>query len=176
MAKIEKILEKNEKRLQISNYLPEECKELNSEGKLIEEDYITIKKLPYDIKIKIKFLSMKAFNGTASKELLKKYREKGHSISDLQNINTENREQIMDFMLDIDFKNIETEEMSDSTLSIERYIIDYGVDEDKHSFKDMEGKQIKLNFDTLNNFGNENLIKFVIDNIKSFSKGFTLGE
>ena len=136
----------------------------------------TYKKIPYDIKTKIKYLSMKSFGGATSKELLKKYKASGHSIKDLEELNTENSNEIMDFMLDIDFKNIETEEMARSTLLIEQYIIDYGIDKQNHSFKDKNDNPIELNYETINALGNENLIKYIINNIKSFSKGFTLGE
>ncbi len=176
MAKIEKILEKNEKKLQISKFLDDACKEVDAEGNLKDDDFVTIRKIPYDIKIKIKYLSMKSFGGATSKELLKKYKASGHSMNDLQNLNTENSNEIMDFMLDVDFTKLETDEMSNSTLLIEKYIIDFGVDPYKHSFIDADNKSIELNYETLNTIGNENLVKYIIDNIKTFSKGFMLGE
>ena len=175
MARLEQILEKNEKRLVITKYLPDECKEFDQDGRP-KEEFITIKKIPYDIKTKIKYISMKSFGGATSKEILKKYKASGHSLKDLENLNTNNKNEIMDFMVDIDFKNLETEEMARSTLLVEQYLLDYGVHEAKHSFKDMNDKPIKLNYETLNTIGNENLVKYIIDNIKDFSKGFSLGE
>jgi hypothetical protein len=175
MARIDKILERNEKKLVITQFISEECKEYDEEGN-VKEDYITIKKIPYDIKTKIKYLSMKSFGGSTSKELLKKYKASGHKISDLENLNTEDSNEIMDFMLDIDFKNIETEDMAKSTLLIEQYIIEYGIDSKKHSFKDTKDNPIELNYETINYLGSEGLIKYILDNIKSFSKGFMLGE
>ena len=176
MARFQQILEKNEKKLIISQFLPNECKEFDENGNLIEEDYVTIKKIPYDIKTKLKFLSMKSFGGKTSKEMLKKCREKGIKISEIDKLNTENPDEIMNFMLDIDFEKMETSQMSNATIIMEQYILDYGIYKEKHSFKDQNDKPIELNYDTLNNIGNEKLIKYIIDNIKTFSKGFMLGE
>lgn len=188
--RVDKILERNEKKLVISQFLPSECKEIK-ETKVIkdektgeekeiiiyeENDYITIKKIPYDIKTKMKFIAMKSFGGNASKEILKKCRAKGIKISEIEKLNTENSDEIMDFILDIDYKEIETNQMANATLMIEQYILDYGIDKAKHTLMDEKGEPIELNYETLNNIGNENLIKYIIDNIKEFSKGFMLGE
>jgi hypothetical protein len=174
MARLERILESNEKKLNISRFLPDECKEKDAEGNLKDDDYITIKKIPHDIKSKIRILSLKSFGGEASKAMLKKIKEKGYSIKDIENIEAENIEEVTEFMLDIDYSSMETDEMSRSTLLIEQYILDYGVDKEKHSFRDFNDKPIDLNYETLNIIGNEFLIKYIVDNIKSFSKGFVL--
>ena len=39
MARIDKILERNEKKLDITQFISEECKEYDEEGKL-KEDYV----------------------------------------------------------------------------------------------------------------------------------------
>jgi hypothetical protein len=174
MARIGKILEKNGKKLFISQFLPDEIKEKDKDGNY-KEDYITIKKLPYEIKTKIKYLSMKSFSGVTQKEILKKFKESGYNYNDLQNLNTGDNKEVMDFMLDIDFANIETEDMAKSTLKVEKFILEYGIDPDKHSFKD-GNKKIELNYETLNAIGNEKLIKYIIDNIKVYSEGFILGK
>lgn len=176
MAKIQQILEKNEKRIYIDQFIPKECQERNENGDLLVKDYITIKKIPYDIKTKIKYLSMKSFGGQTSKEIIKNAKKKGYKVEDIQNIDPKNTNAIMDFMVDIDFKSLETEEMTKGTLLIEKYILDYGVDSKKHSFKDEKDNPIELDYKTLNNIGNENLLKYIIDNIKDFSQGFILEE
>jgi hypothetical protein len=175
MARIEKILEKNGKKLTVNDYLPKSWIEQDKEGNDIDE-YITIKKLSYEVKNKIKFFSMKTLDTNTQKKLFESMEKNGLSFNDLQNVDTDNKEAVMKFAKDIDLSNFQTEEMVSSTLDMEKGILNYGVDPKKHSFKNSSGKKIELDYDSLNQMGNEKLIKYLLSEIRKYSRGFELGE
>ena len=175
MARIEKILEKNGKKLVVNDYLPKSWIEPDKDGNDIEE-YITIKKLSYEVKNKIKFFSMRTLNSDTQKKLFESMEKNGLSFKDLQDVDTENKDAVMKFAKDIDLANFQTEEMVLSTLDMEKCILDFGIDPKKHSFKNSSGTKIELNYNSLNDMGNERLIKYLLKNIKEYSRGFELGE
>jgi hypothetical protein len=175
MARIEKILEKNGKKLIVNDYLPKSWIEQDKEGNDIDE-YITIKKLSYDVKNKIKFYSMKTLDNKTQKKLFESMEKNGLSFEDLQKVDTDNKDAVMKFAKDIDLANFQTEEMVTSTLDMEKCILDYGIDPKKHSFKNSKGTKIELDYDSLNEMGNERLIKYLLSEIRTYSRGFELGE
>ena len=173
MAKISQIIEKNEKKLYITRFLPESIIEKDENGEIKDIEYITIKKIPYSIKRKIDFLSMGSLSGEMGKEIFKKLKEKGLNYSDMQKMSEVEQAELI---LNMKLTNESAENMNKMTVELAQIILSNGVDKNKHTFFDDKGNPIELNYDFWETIGNEDLIKYVIKEIKSFSKGFSLGE
>jgi len=169
MANINKIIESNEKKLIISDFIPDEMKDIDSSGKFLE-DFVTIKKISYTIKKKIDFLSTNTLSGATSKAIFKKAKEKGVEYKDINKNLTD--EEKLDIYMGLNLDSKESENMNDITLNIEKIKIEYGIDKDKHSFTDKDGKKIELNFEYLSAIGNEPLIIYIIKQIDDFSNNF----
>jgi len=167
MAKIGTILDSNEKKIVITQFIPVECRE---EG---VEDYVTIKKLPYTIKKKIETMSMNSISGQTGKELFKYLKKTGKKPSDLASIDPM---ESMDIMSSIKISDEEAVSLSKTTTEIMRNTINYGVDPAKHSFRDMNDKPIVLDYDALDQIGNTSLIDCLVGLINEHSAGFILGE
>lgn len=173
MARINKIYEKNEKKLIISQFLPDEIRD-------DEEDYITIRRLSHSDKLKLQLLATDTFDGQTQKNIFQKAKEKGLTMEDIDNMPDVDKAM---FFMECKLENKDKEKIGNMTIEYEKIIFNNGVDPKKHSFynikivKDKEIKEpIELDYDFLDKLGNEKLIKFILENIKDFSKGFQLGK
>jgi hypothetical protein len=119
---------------------------------------------------------MKTLDNKTQKKLFESMEKNGLSFEDLQKVDTDNKDAVMKFAKDIDLANFQTEEMVTSTRDMEKCILDFGIDPKKHSFKNSSGKKIELNYDSLNEMGNEKLIKYLLAEIRKYSKGYEPGE
>jgi len=171
MARVERILEKNGKKLLINKFLSEEIREKDEQGNF-KDDFVNIKKLSYSVKKKIDFISMNNFTGKSGKNLFSLLKKKNLSIESMNIMNPADKAELMIEMMSSDDTNI----LQKMTLELAELIIDNGIDENDHSFIGEENKPVKLNYKFLESLGNVQLIEFIIDEIKTFSKGFVLGE
>ena len=171
--KVAKILERSEKKVFIDMFLPEECQSFDEQGNLKEVEYITIKKIPYSIKQKMKFVSMNTMSGETGKHIFKLMKQKKYDTNKLESMTDIEKAQ---FMLDMGLSTKDSERMTDMTIEMVKLILDYGVDKTKHSFVDQDDKPITLDYNFWNCIGNEKLIDYIVMKIKSFSNGFSLGE
>lgn len=166
MAKINSIIKSNEKKVGISDYLPAEIRE---EGK---EDFVTIKKLSFSDKKKIEFISMNNLSGKTGKALFDYAKKKGLKYENLQKLSKEDQFDIVStIMTGEDGKAI-----VNNAVELSSVIINCGIDPDNHSFIDDNNEKIKLNFEILSSLGNDYLIDYLVEEIKTFSQGFILGE
>lgn len=172
MARIKRILESNEKKLIITDFLADEVKEKNEDGSY-KEEFITIVKLSREVKTKIKFMSINTLSGQTGKNIFKKMQDKGLNSESLEAMPNEEKAKLM---LDFDFNIDDGQAMETLTVEMEKCIIEHGIHLSKHSFCDENGKAIELNYDFWNAFSNDKLLEFLISQIKLFSKGFSLGE
>jgi hypothetical protein len=60
--------------------------------------------------------------------------------------------------------------------NIETIVLEIGVDAYEHNLEDENGEKVELNYDLWMQIANEKLLKFVVDEIRTFSQGFSLGE
>lgn len=168
--RINSIIEKNEKRINIGMYIQDELKEKDSEGNN-KEDYVTIKKIPYTVKKKIEFLSMNSLSGHAGKAMFKYMKTKG--ISNLDGLSNSEKAEIM---MDMKLSNDDMNEISKMTNETVKNYIDNGIDSLKHSFVDENDKPIDLNYSIIEKLGNDKLIDYLVNEIKNYSDGYVLGE
>lgn len=166
MPKLLNIINSGEKRLDITEY----CKDfLENED---EKAYITIRKMPYSLKRKVHLLTMESLAGKAGKQYLKKLKEMGLSISDLEKLEGE---KALDFMISLDIDLKEQQEISNFGDDVQRLILTNCILPDKHNFIDNNNELIQINdYNFWEKLGDERLIKFVISEIKTFSESFGL--
>jgi Glu-tRNA(Gln) amidotransferase subunit E-like FAD-binding protein len=158
------LLERNEKRIYISKYFGIEDE---------QKEYITIKKLDRSIKKKIQLLSINTISGKTGHNIIKQLKKKGLSIEDLDKIKQTDQ---LDLMLEFDFNKSQADSMTDMTIELEKMILEAGVDPLKHTIENSKGEKLKLNYEFWNKIGNDDLIEFILNAIKDFSQGFSLGE
>lgn len=166
MAKIDLILEKNEKKLNISRFLGADIKE-------DDNDFITIKKIPVSIKNKLKFLAFNSFSGNLGKVIFKELKDKSITFEDYEKMNKIDQAQIM---MNLKLNETDAKEMGKMTNDIAMYLIEYGVHKTNHSFTSSDGKPYHIDYEFFDMLGNEKLTNFVINEIKEFSNGLCLGE
>jgi hypothetical protein len=168
--RVGKILESNEKKLYIDIFLPEaEIKD----DKIVKKEYITIKKMPYAVKKKITFLATGTMSGKTGKHVLKKMKQKGIKISDIDKMSENDQLELME-SFEIDQK--ETENITNMTLEVTRLILEHGIDKKQHSFVDENDKPIELNYEFWEYIGSTELVDYIVKEIKAFSDGYLLGE
>lgn len=186
MAKFSKMLEKNEKRLNISEFLPKEIREVKeiikdsktNEDIIIykDDDYITIKKLPRIVKTKIRFLNQNMFHGQKGKEVLKiihkKMKQKDMDTDKLDKMTPEEQ---LDLMISFNLDIKDYDYMGKTTAEVEKYYLIHGIDSKKHSFVDEKNKKIELTLEFWD-YMPDKMISYIVSQIKLFSKGVSLGE
>ena len=162
MAIIKNIQEKNEIKVDITRFFDVE-----------ESVWITIRKMDAKLKQKVQIMSMASMNNPTGKQLLKKLIEKNIEIEDYDKLPKKEQAKIM---LDLDFDVKEQEEMSTYALKVQQEIINSCVDSKNHNIylDDAQEKKYTVNWDFFNACGDEELIKFVIDEIKNISQSFIL--
>lgn len=172
MPKIKTINSSNEKKIDLTPYF-KDCLE---EGET--EVYVYIKKLPYDIKRKIDFLALETFDSKQQTEMLRKLKESGYTLEDLQD--TEKQLDIIKAtavnLEDMGLDNKSADELFDFTNQMEIMILENGVNPTKHNFKDEDDKNINIDYNFWNCIGNDKLTLKILNEIKTFSTGFSLGE
>lgn len=173
MIVIDKILEKNEKKIYINDYISDEIREKDENGNYKNDDFITIKKLDYKIKKKIEFLSLSSMSGQTGKAIFQNLKKRGIDIGEMEKLTQMEQAEIM---LDMKFTESDSNSITKMTNDIAKCIIDYGVDKHKHSFVDSNNKPIELSYEVFESIGSSLLVDFIIKEIKSFSQGFILGE
>jgi hypothetical protein len=172
MPKMKRINSSNEKKLDLTPYF-KDCLE---EGET--EVYIYIKKLPYEIKRKIDFLAFETFDSKKQSEMLKKLKENGYTLKDLNNPKKQLgiiQATAVSFQ-DMGLDNKSASELFDFTNKMEVIILENGVDHNKHNFKDENDTNVDLDYTFWRTIGNDELTLYVLDQIKVFSKGFSLGK
>jgi len=168
MANYSKILQRNEKKLVIGHFLPDEVKEVDENGEVLNNDFITIKKLPHSIKTKMQILATGTVDGDKQKRMYKALKEKGLSFNDLDSLTDDEK---VELFINMDVPQKDVNGLTDMTLQMQRLILEFGVDSKKHSFVDYE----ELDYDFWESMP-EAMTLFVIKEIENFSKGFSLGE
>jgi len=163
MANLTKILNGNEKKISINNYLSA-C-----DG----EDYVTIKKLRPDLKKKISFLTMSTVEKKTRDVIMKEAKKRGYTVQELESLPDAEK---VDIFASIEFSENEQNRMEDVEKKINESIINNGLCVDKHTIRDDNGNLIKLDYELLNDLGNELLINYIIQEIKTLSEGYYLGE
>jgi hypothetical protein len=161
--RLSKILERSEKKINVGCFFGEED----------EKEYITIKKLPYNIKKKLQFLAMNTMSGQTSKMILKEMKKRGLKAADIDNLSEE--EQI-EIMMELKVDQGASESIANMTLETTKYTIDYGVDPKKHTLYDENDNLVELNYDLISRLGNTYLIEYLVKEIKNFSEGYALGK
>lgn len=167
MAKLANIKAKSEKRLDITDYVKDIAESPE------EKNFITIKKLTNIDKKKIDVMSVNTFEGKKQSELLKEFVKRGFTQDKLEKMTPQEK---LAIWVDLDMEGIDISKASECANDQERLYLECGVDEFNHSFIGEDNKPIELTFDFWNNYASEKLIKYVIDEIKYFSKSYSLGE
>jgi len=170
--RVERILEKNIKRIDISDFLSEDLREKDDDGKL-KPEYVTIKKLSNTVKKKIEFLSLNSLSGQTGKAILSYMKKKNVNPSDFDKMTGNEQAEIL---LDIKINTEDMKSIVEATIEVAKQTIDNGLDELDHTFTDNEGKKIKIGYDFLDALGNSQLINFLAEEIKRFAAGVFLGE
>lgn len=167
MAKISKILEKNEKMLDITRFLTDEMRSLDKE-------YITIRKLNTEIQEKLKFSAMLSSNSKVNKIMSDYCKEKGLKIQDMEKI--KDNSELLSLIADIKYSPEEIKQLEEYTIQNLKTMFDCGICKNKHTFVDDDNKPVEIDYEFLISIGNKDLIEFVKNEIDSFSKGYELGE
>lgn len=183
MPSIQNILNKNEKRLDITEY----CKDILDEGE--EFAWITIKKMTKELKRKVNILSMESMSKESSTKLIEKIEEKGLTLKDIENLkelDEEKTKKILEVYKESDI-NVEEQKKLDSFKNeIEKIVFESCIDSKKHNFfdkvikEDKEEKKLKeekvpidlSDYKFWNNLGKDNLVNYIYNEIKSFSEDF----
>jgi len=167
MARLGSLLEGNEKRVDISRFIPVDCQQ---EG---IQDYITIRKLPYIIRKKIETLSMNSISGQTGREMFKYLKKAGKNLADIDKMDPLEK---MEILMSAKISDDEAKLMATSTAEIVKSTINNGVDPIKHTITGSDDKPVSLDYDTLERMGNPALIEYLVEQINQLSAGYSLGE
>lgn len=169
--KISKILEGNEKKVYIDAYLPDG--EVGEDGKLKEVEFVTIKKLPFLVKKKILFLSMNSMSGKTTKHIFQAMKKQGLKPDNMQELTDDQK---YDLMLDMQIEPNAAAEMEKMTVEITKSILEHGIKESGHTLFGEDDKPIVINYDFWIEYGNTELVDFLVSEIKDFSSGILPGK
>jgi hypothetical protein len=174
MPSVQNILAANKKRLDITNY----CKDIMSESET--EVYITIKKMTKYLKTKTQLLAYENIDSKSSKILAKAVSDNGLTLKDIdayqnKTLNDPEKEKlILNIFLGADIDIEGKKKLNNYQNEVEKVIFAECIDKAEHNFDD-DGKKIDIsNYDFWNKLGKENLILFIMEEIKKFSEDFPL--
>jgi hypothetical protein len=161
MPEIGKMKEKNEKKLIISQFFDLDDTEV----------FIYIKKMDLKLKRKVYMMTMASMNNPAGKELIKKLTQGGKSLDDFDKMDNI---EIAAIMIDVKFDLTEQEKISDFGAEVEKMVIEECINPANHNFT-KDGITIPVNnYEFWNEYGNDELIKFIVKEIRLFSESFVL--
>jgi hypothetical protein len=174
MPSVQNILSSNRKRLDITDY----CKDIMSEGET--EVFIVIKKTTKILKTKMQLLAYENIDNKSSKALSKAIADNGLTLKDIdayqnKTLNDPEKEKtILKVFLDADIDIEGKIKLTKYQNEIEKVIFAECIDKADHNFDD-NGKKIDIsNYEFWNKLGKDNLILFIMDEIKKFSEDFLL--
>lgn len=167
MAKLSNIKAKTEKRVDISRFVKDIAESPE------EVNFITIKKMTNLDKKKLDLLSVNTFEGKRQSELLKEMAKRGYTKEKLDKLTDDEK---LEMWTGLDMEGIDITRASECANDQEKLYLECCIDPLNHSFIGDDGKPIELGFSFWDNYGYDKFLKFVIDEIKAFSKGFSLGE
>jgi hypothetical protein len=160
MPNITKLLERTKKRLDLTEFFGEEA-------------WITIKKLNKKTLTRISFSSIDTFSSKMGTELIKQLKEgkKYNKITPEMG-----DEEAIELLKEMNLTEEKSELMQKAANNIEQIALEMGVDPLEHNFVDENGKTFEWTYEVWMKIGTQALLKYVVDEIKSFSQGFSLGE
>lgn len=162
--RLSKLKASNTKKLDITGFFEE------SE----EKEYIYIKKLDYSVKKKLELMASQTASAKAGKEMMRQMKKKGYAIKDIDSLT---QDQQLEMFIDMETSDEETLKLVEATTEIARLILNEGVDKKKHSFLyDDDDEPVEMDYEFINHNFSEELINFIIAQIKIFSQGFELGK
>jgi len=124
-----------------------------------EEIYITITRLSHMAKRKVQIMSMDTINGKVGTEIMKRM-AKGEEIKETE---------FAKFMFDDSVTTDDRAKMINASTNIEKIIINEAVDSDNHNIQDETGKKYVVDYDFFDLIGNDELLKYIVDEIKLYS-------
>jgi len=124
-----------------------------------EEIYITITRLSHMAKRKVQIMSMDTINGKVGTEIMKRM-SKGENIKE---------DEFAKFMFDDSVTTEDRAKMINASTNIEKIIINEAVDSDNHNIQDETGKKYVVDYDFFDLIGNDELLKYIVDEIKLYS-------
>ena len=124
-----------------------------------EEIYITITRLSHMAKRKVQIMSMDTINGKVGTEIMKRM-SKGEPIKE---------DEFAKFMFDDSVTTDDRAKMINASTNIEKIIINEAVDSDNHNIQDETGKKYVVDYDFFDLIGNDELLKYIVDEIKLYS-------
>jgi hypothetical protein len=74
------------------------------------------------------------------------------------------------------FTDDEKKVIHDYNIQTERLWVDNGLDKTDHNFTDDKGSKLEFNYELIASFGKQDLIDFIVHNIRQLSSGKSLGE
>ena len=125
-----------------------------------EEIYITITRLSHMAKRKVQIMSMDTINGKVGTEIMKRM-SKGENIKE---------DEFAKFMFDDSVTTEDRAKMINASTNIEKIIINEAVDSDNHNIQDETGKKYVVDYDFFDLIGNDELLKYIVDEIKLYSE------
>lgn len=156
--KLTKIAERNEKKLDISEFFE-------------KGDFITLLKIPYSAKKKIDIMSMHTMTGKTGQAMYKALKKKGIDPRNMQGMTQDDQ---LDLMMGLDISA--TEDLNKMTMDVFKMFLEYGVHPEKHSFVDQDDKPVKLDFDVWDLNMPKEFIEFAVNQVKAFNEGILPGE
>lgn len=151
MPKINKIFSGNTKKIDISDFFSDVMEEN-------EKAYVHVNKLSPIVQRKIQIASINKMS--KNQEIFKKVSKIGEEITD---------DQMMEIIVNSDISA--QSDVIKLQQEIEEIVINDGIDQLNHNFTDENDKKIKLNYKTLLQFNDLNLLNHLVKEIQSFSRG-----
>lgn len=166
MAKVKNILGRNEKKLDLTRFFPDEE----------EETYIYIRKLTPIDKKKVKYFSMETISKPENKEIFKSFMSNSDILTDKDKMDNLNDSEKLKLAEDLEIEKNFNVSMIDMVDKMEVIVMDAGIHPDKHNFLGDDDKPVELSYEILSQMCDQDCLDYIYKEINLLSGGVSLGK